>query len=117
MMTDEADIVAAFKKRLYYTAPKVKVVGIPNAGRRSRWEIARAKKEGLATGFPDCLVIWPGGGEAFIEFKTPKGRLTEAQSEWQALLVEYGFRHAVCRSADDAIEFLRMCGAPVREVV
>lgn len=111
----EADIVAAFRKRCYYGAPAVQVVAIPNAAKRTPWAARQAKKEGLRTGFPDVLCLWPGGGVCFIEFKTGKGRLTEAQEEWADRLVRYGHRYALCRSADEAVDFLRLCGAPVRE--
>lgn len=111
----EIDIQATFRKRCYYGAPQVKIVAIPNAARRTQWEVTRAKKEGLATGFPDVLCLWPGGGAAFIEFKAGKGRLTEHQAEWGERLQRYGHHYAVCRSADEAVMFLRRCGAPVME--
>ncbi len=112
----EIEIVQAFRKRLYYAAPAVRVVAVPNAGRRTRWEIGRAKKEGLATGFPDCICLGPDGLIAFLEFKTSKGRISEAQQEWIDLLQRYTFPATVARSADEAIAFLRDQGFPVREV-
>ena len=51
----------ALRKRLYYTAPTVQIVAVPNAARRTQWEARRAKQEGLAAGFPDLMAIWPGG--------------------------------------------------------
>lgn len=106
----------ALRKRLYYAAPQIKLVAVPNAARRSQWEANKARQEGLAKGFPDLAAIWPGGGIAFIEMKAKTGRVSEHQQEWLDRLIAYGFRAAVCRSADAAIAFLRECGAPVREV-
>lgn len=105
----------ALRKRLYYTAPQVQLVAIPNAARRTRWEAARAKAEGMATGFPDLLCLAPGGLVAFIEMKAPRGRLSEAQGEWIERLQGFGFSAAVCRSADAAVAFLRDAGFPIRE--
>ena len=111
----EIDIQASFRKRLYYAAPRVRIVAVPNAARRSRWAAAQAKKEGLAKGFPDVVCLWPGGGIAFVEFKAPKGRVSIDQAEWHEWLDDSGHRIAVARSADEAIAFLRDCGAPIME--
>ena len=113
----EIDIQAAFRKRLYYSAPTVKVVAIPNAARRTMWEARQAKKEGLSSGFPDVMCFAPGGLVAYIEFKTSKGRISENQQEWLDLLARYGFNACVARSADGAVAFLRGCGFPIMEVV
>lgn len=111
----EIDIQAAFRKRCYYAAPRVSVVAVPNAARRTQWEVSRAKKEGLSPGFPDVICIWPEGGLCFIEFKAGNGQLTEAQAEWGERLLDRGFRYSVCRTADEAVAFLRECGAPIQE--
>ncbi len=111
----EVDIQATFRKRMYYAAPAIKVVAIPNAARRTRWEAARAKKEGLATGFPDVMCLGPDGLVAMIEFKAAKGVISEAQQEWIDLLRRYSFPATVARSADEAMAFLRSAGFPVRE--
>ncbi len=111
----EIDIQSAFKKRLYYTAPRIKVVAIPNAGRRTPWETRQAKKEGLATGFPDLLCLWPGAGVAMIEFKRPGGRTSDNQREWHQRLADMEHRVCVAYSVNQAIDFLRSCGAPIME--
>lgn len=111
----EIDIQQAFRKRLYYACPEARAVAVPNAARRTRWEAARAKKEGMAPGFPDIQVMGPGARIALIEFKTAKGRVSETQGEWHAWLDANGFPVAVCRSADAAMDFLRSLGWPLRE--
>jgi hypothetical protein len=113
----EIDIQASFRARMYYAAPAVKVVAIPNAARRTRWEASRAKKEGLATGFPDIMCIGPDGLVAYIEFKSAKGTVSEAQREWIDLLRRYTFPATVARSADEALAFLREAGFAIRERV
>lgn len=111
----EIDIQAGFRNRLRCVAPAVSCVAIPNAAKRTQWAARQAKREGLATGFPDCMCIWADGGICFLEFKTPKGRLSDNQAEWIERLAERGHRVAVVRSIDDAVAFLRDCGAPVLE--
>jgi hypothetical protein len=111
----EIDIQAGFRARLRYVAPAVSVVAIPNAAKRSQWAAMQAKREGMATGFPDVMCLWPGGGICFVEFKTAKGRTSENQAEWHERLDRWGHRVTVARSIDEAVEFLRLCGAPVME--
>lgn len=117
-MTDlsEIQIQVGFRNRLRYVAPAVSCVAIPNAAKRSQWAAQRALKEGMAPGFPDVMCIWAGGGICFLEFKTLKGRLSEAQGEWLVRLRERGHRVTVARSVDAAVEFLRECGAPMMDV-
>jgi hypothetical protein len=108
----ELQIVTLFRSRAKMLCPGVMIVAVPNGGKRSQWAAQQAKREGLATGFPDCLCFWRGGGVAMIEFKARKGKLSLAQEEWLDRLVEFGFPASVARSADEALDFLRECGAP-----
>lgn len=111
----ELAIQSGFRNRLRYVAPSVLFVAIPNAAKRTQWAARQAKAEGLAAGFPDAQCIWPGGGICFIEFKAAHGRLSDNQTEWIERLDRYGHRVAVARSIEEAIAFLRDCGAPVSE--
>ena len=111
----EADLAQALRKRLYYNAPTVHLVAVPNGGKRTLWAARQAKKEGLASGFPDLVALWPARGVAFIELKLPKGKVSDNQTEWLARLDYMGHDSAVCRSVDEAVAFLRKCGAPVME--
>lgn len=111
----EIDIQAGFRARLRYVAPAVSAVAIPNAAKRSQWAAMQAKREGMSAGFPDVMCLWGGGGICFIEFKSAAGRLSDNQTDWIARLDQRGFRVAVARSIDEAVAFLRDCGAPVME--
>lgn len=111
----EADLAQALRKRLYYTGPRVHLVAVPNAAKRTQWAARQAKKEGMATGFPDLVALWPGGGVGFIELKMPKGRVSENQTEWLGRLFAMGHPVGVARSVDEAIALLREWGAPVME--
>lgn len=111
----EIDIQQTFRKRLYYTAPRVRIVAVPNAGKRSQWAAAQANREGLAKGFPDLIALAPGGLVAFIEVKTAKGRASGSQVEWGEWLNSAGFPYALIRDADSGVEFLRRHGFPIME--
>lgn len=120
MVTSEIAIQTSFRAKVRIQCPAVAVVAIPNAGKRTRWAAAQAKREGLAAGFPDVMCLWSHGSclenaepkVAFIEFKSAKGRLSENQSEWIERLAEDGFPVSVQRDANEAIAWLRGLGAP-----
>ncbi len=111
-MASEIQIQTLFRNRARMMCPAVRVVAVPNAGKRSEWAANQVKREGLATGFPDVMCFWPDRGIAAIEFKSAAGRLSEAQIEWIDSLSEMGFPVTVSRDADHALEFLRSAGAP-----
>jgi len=62
--------------------------------------------KGLPEGFPDLFYIGPGRATAFVEVKTDKGRTSEAQSRFHALLQRFGHKICVARSAEDAVSFI-----------
>jgi hypothetical protein len=107
----EIEIVTLFRSRMRIMAPGVCLVAVPNAAKRSQWAAQRAKREGMATGFPDLMALAPGK-VAFLEFKTAKGKLSEAQGEWLDRLHGMGFPCGVFRDAGSAVEFLRAEGFP-----
>ena len=107
----ELAIVTLFRSRCRILCPGVCLVAIPNAAKRTQWAAQRAKREGLATGFPDMMALAPGK-IAFLEFKSSDGRLSDNQSEWIERLISMGFPCGVFRDADKAVEFLREHGFP-----
>ena len=108
----EIEIVTLFRSRARIMCPGVSIVAIPNAAKRTQWAAARAKREGMASGAPDIICIWCGGGIAWIEFKTAKGVTSENQRDFLDRLESYGHRATIARSADEALDFLQSCGAP-----
>lgn len=107
----EASIQLAFRKQAKWLCPKVAIVAIPNAGKRTVWAAQQLKRDGMATGFPDLMCLFDGR-TAFIEFKTPKGRLSDNQAEWLDRLTAMGFPCTVARSPQQALDWLRCVGAP-----
>lgn len=62
--------------------------------------------KGLPEGFPDLLYIGPGRTTSFVEVKNDRGRTSEAQDRFHAMLNRYGHSVCVARSADDAVSFI-----------
>lgn len=107
MADTELAIVVDLRKRIKWEAPRVELVAVPNAAKRSQWAAMQAKREGMQAGFPDLVALAPGAKIAFLEMKTPKGRVSENQAEWLDRLHAMGFACGVFRSADAALDFLR----------
>lgn len=57
-------------------------------------------------GWPDVIVLFRGGGFAFIEVKTAKGKLREEQKTFQALCERMGWPHMVARDVESAKVFV-----------
>lgn len=83
---------------------------VPNGGKRSIVAGHRLRQEGMVAGFPDLIVWMPGGRIAFMECKTAKGRLSEAQHREIQQLRQDGFAVAVVRSVDEAMTAVRAWG-------
>lgn len=68
---------------------------------------------GLTPGMPDLLALSPALGSltGFIELKTKRGRLSDAQLHIGKLIVERGAPYAVCWGLEEPIEQLRAWGA------
>lgn len=66
------------------------------------------KAEGVVSGVSDLLLLVPSRQYhgLCIEFKTDKGRQSEAQKEWQRAVELQGFCYRVVRSLDEFIDLL-----------
>lgn len=83
---------------------------VPNGGKREKITAAILKKEGVKAGVPD--IIFPLKTDAFhglaIEFKKPlTGRASDAQADYMALLIKYGWCAVVCTDAEQAIKVVK----------
>ena len=107
----ELEIVTVLRSRARILCPAVCLVAVPNAAKRSMWAAQRAKREGMATGFPDLIALAPGR-IAFLEMKTATGALSTAQREWLDRLRGMGFPCGVFRDPDAALAFLAEQGFP-----
>lgn len=70
--------------------------------KRVKQELGVCLKIRLLTGWPDRLVLMPGGRVLWFELKRPKGgRFEPKQPRIHALLRGLGFRVYVCRTKDE----------------
>jgi hypothetical protein len=112
----EDDRQAAFVATMRRIARACRVYAVPNGARRSRWEAAKAKREGMAAGEPDTGVTWADAPTARIEFKNGREMPTPSQIEALNWYHRNGHPVAVCRSAEGAMRWLASIGAPVMQV-
>jgi hypothetical protein len=92
------------------------VVGVSN-NPRSRIGGAIEKAMGLTAGLPDLALYGNLDGSpftGFLEVKTAKGRVSEAQRDMHDRLMDANFKVAVVRSVDDAIATIKKWGLPLR---
>lgn len=109
---DEDSRQAVFVATMKRTAKACRVYAVPNGGKRTRWAAAKAKREGMAKGWPDVGIVW-ADGEARIEFKAARTMPDADQIETLNWLHLRGHRVAVCRTMEGAMRWLWEIGAPV----
>lgn len=81
-------------------------------------ELAKSKRNGAVTGFPDLIVLpYANVGAMFFEVKAPGGYPSKPQRAVHAQLEALGYRVAVVRSVDDVRACLRLWGIGHRERV
>ena len=80
------------------------IFAIPNGGGRHALTGVTLKREGVLAGVPDVFYAWPSGGYGglFIEFKTPRGRLSDAQKVIQEELRAAGYAVETVTSGTEA---------------
>jgi hypothetical protein len=82
----------------------------------TRGAAARLYRLGFNAGYPDLLIMWDAK-TLWIELKTSKGKLSEAQQHTHALLAACNIPVAVCRTIEDVLLVLRTHGVPMNKLV
>ena len=61
------------------------------------------KEEGQLAGVSDLIFLHRTKqyGALLIEMKTPKGKQSDKQEEWQALIEPEGYKYVVCHSLEE----------------
>jgi hypothetical protein len=103
---NETLVQTRFRAQMRKTAPRVMLVAIPNAGKRTAWEARQRSNEGMVPGFPDMLAFFDGR-TAGLEFKSGTGTLSDKQIETLNRLVSLDIPVGVFRSAETAVEWLK----------
>lgn len=83
-----------------------KALGVPGSLIASIPNMRAFGQPGLTPGLPDLIVVAPGLKAGFIELKTKRGRVSDAQAVILQLLESANVPCAVCRGLDEAIEQL-----------
>lgn len=113
---DEGARQLAALRKARMNCPAVDIVAIPNAGRRSDWEVRQRKKEGMKAGALDWVVTWrphPGDrGVAFAEWKDGTEMPDQNQRDRLNMLFRMGHHVGVFRREDSFFAWLRALGAP-----
>jgi hypothetical protein len=79
----------------------------PNEGKLPIQYRIKQLKRGMLPGYPDWVFHLPGARTVFLELKrakkgkSPAGRLTDEQKEFQAAAIELGFDYHLLDNTDD----------------
>lgn len=91
---------------------------LPLKGKDVARAIAKAKRNGMVSGYPDLVMHWRGRTFGF-EVKAPKGTVSDNQAAVMAAMDAQGVPCAVVRSVADVEAFmaLQAFNVPLRGVV
>jgi hypothetical protein len=95
----------AFRRQMALLCPAVMVWATPNGAKRSVWEAAKAKREGLRAGVADVTCVW-NRGVAWLEFKNGTAMPSPAQREFLNSLWRAGHHVGVFRQERSAVDWL-----------
>lgn len=89
--------------RLQYPKMKHNLFSVPNGGKRDAATAAKLKDEGALAGVADLILLKLNRfyGALLIEMKTPEGRQSESQKDWQQKITNDGYKYVVVRSFED----------------
>lgn len=91
--------------RLQYPKLASLLFAVPNGGARNAVTGAILKAEGVTKGVADLLLLVPTKHHhaLCVEMKTPKGRQSQAQKDWQKAVTDQGYCYIVCHSAEEFV--------------
>lgn len=97
----QKDCVTWFRAR--YPSIEGLFFAVPNGGARNAWTGKVMKDEGVRSGVADLILLVPRNGYAAlaIEMKTPTGKQSQSQKEFERLCKKYLTKYAICRSLDE----------------
>lgn len=84
--------------------------GLKFCGRDEKTRMAyiiHHRKMGYILGQPDLVILAKGGRCIFAELKTPTGKQSSEQKEFQRLAELYGSRYELWRSIEDVVNFVK----------
>lgn len=93
----QKDCVAWFRHRYEIIEPLF--FSVANGGARNVWTAKIMKDEGVRAGVADLILLIPRHGFAglLIEMKTPDGKQSDSQKEFERLATQYKYKYVVVR--------------------
>ena len=112
MRQEEHRIQCAIVKWFYYAYPQYRggcMFAVPNGGHRNIQTARSLKAEGVTSGVSDLLLLVPKREYhgLCVEVKTPVGRQSENQKNWQRIIEAQGYKYCIVRSLDEFVELVR----------
>jgi hypothetical protein len=115
MATNEHTIQSRFFAIVRRVYPDLMAFAVPNGFLRTESMRIRAWREGCLSGTPDVFVPMPSKGSKgskgahglFLEFKTPRGKVSPAQQTFLNTVESRGYQVAVVRSLKEALSVLK----------
>lgn len=95
--------------RLQQRGAERTLFAVPNGGARNIATAARLKEEGVVAGVADLFLAAPNRHHHgfFIEMKTPTGRQSDTQKEFQKQVEARGYKYAICRTLHEFAEAVK----------
>jgi hypothetical protein len=81
------------------------------SSKRQLGRLVSLKAAGLTAGVGDLVVWWPSG-IGYLEVKTPKGRQSPKQKDFEQACIAYNVPYDVGRSVDEAVALIAQYGTP-----
>jgi hypothetical protein len=97
----EAGIQRQIVDYIRFVAPDLLVFAVPNGSQRTASGRPANAVYGMVPGAPDLVVVCPLGRIFFLEIKSPKGRVSDAQFAFHTELHKRNHTVAVVRSIDE----------------
>ena len=118
MRQQEHRIQCSIVDWFYYAYPQYRIKSIaratllfavPNGGHRNIQTARSLKAEGVTSGVSDLLLLVPKREYhgLCVEVKTPVGRQSENQKNWQRIIEAQGYKYCIVRSLDEFVELVR----------
>lgn len=106
----ESQIQIACVNWFRYQHPKLAAVffSVPNGGKRTATEAKILKAEGVVSGVSDLLLNIPNSKYTFLalECKTPTGKQTPLQKQWQENVEKLGAKYMIFRSVPEFMDII-----------
>lgn len=109
---EEARIQSEFFRQVplfFPTLPDRLLFAVPNGGSRHKIEAVNMKRQGVKRGVADVILQVPKKGFASLclEFKTPTGRQSDEQKEYQRQVEMAGSKYVVVQTVGQAIKVVQ----------